>query len=405
MSGRAVGAPRNCRRWISTARSFTWFVSLAAPACLSGCSQTVDSRSVSGARAGVVRPALNIPGTRSDDSVNFLDAVGGTVLASETIVIVDNMRPGLEFFTLDGRLVRVVGRSGAGPGEFTAPSWIGQCAPDSLFVWDRDRYRMTVLDSVGRVVREFQVSPSTSASGGFAPGLFSCARAGLFAVLGLPLNSRPYHPNQPSPHFSASLLTLDGQGRVIRDIGTFPVYQDRPLGVVTKIAALGDRIFIGTEDSAYIDRFDFNGERHPGLRLGSPLRHPSLANFERVIDQRVSGFTDKSQREFWRKRFLSMPMPEYLPAYSALFADSEDERLWVQISIPGDSTTVLRAVGLDGKIQGDVTLRQDLTVFNVAHGYILGEYDDSGGDQHVVLYKIPDKLQPITNTAGGTTTP
>lgn len=182
--------------------------------------------------------------------------------------------------------------------------------------------------------------------------------------------------------------------------------QDRPLGLRTQVATLGDTVFVGTEDSAYVNVLRLSssqevGRIHPGIQR----RKPTRSNYERAIDRRVAWLTDKADRERWRKRFLAMPMPDYLPAYSALFADPDGERLWVQISIPGDSTTALRAVGLDGKIQGDVTLQQDLTVFDVAHGYILGEYDDSGGDQHVVLYKIPDTLQQIADTAGRTRTP
>lgn len=55
-------------------------------------------------------------------------------------------------FDSAGRLVRSIGRQGAGPGEFTSPSALGRIG-DTLWVWDRTLARITLISARGTLVR------------------------------------------------------------------------------------------------------------------------------------------------------------------------------------------------------------------------------------------------------------
>jgi hypothetical protein len=50
-------------------------------------------------------------------------------------------------FDSSGALRRIVGREGAGPGEFCRPSLIQAFAGDSLLIWDSCLRRLTWLDA------------------------------------------------------------------------------------------------------------------------------------------------------------------------------------------------------------------------------------------------------------------
>lgn len=60
-------------------------------------------------------------------------------------------------YSSDGRFLRVVGRKGTGPGEFTVPYEVFQAAGDSLVVLDAGTRRATILDAALRPTRYVRV--------------------------------------------------------------------------------------------------------------------------------------------------------------------------------------------------------------------------------------------------------
>lgn len=63
-------------------------------------------------------PLLDITGTVTPDSSAFLLAAAGLRLDDGRIVIADMYDAAVRYFDASGRLIRKVGRRGAGPGEF-----------------------------------------------------------------------------------------------------------------------------------------------------------------------------------------------------------------------------------------------------------------------------------------------
>lgn len=122
-----------------------------------------------------VAPAVDISGVTPGGELAFNHAADATRLSNGLIAVADRYANAVRFFDPAGRPLRTVGRDGEGPGEFRFPWWIAQCAADTLFVWDVALHRMTVIDSAGRVVRQFRVPASAA--------FLSCSRNGM--VIGL----------------------------------------------------------------------------------------------------------------------------------------------------------------------------------------------------------------------------
>jgi hypothetical protein len=81
------------------------------------------------------------------------------------------------------------------------------------------------------------------------------------------------------------------------------------------------------------------------------------------------------------------PMPTTLPPYSALFGDA-DGVLWVQLTVPGDPNTRLRAIGANNQTLGEITLRANAAVQEVGRDYVLAAYDDADDVPHIAVYRL-----------------
>jgi hypothetical protein len=324
---------------------------------------------------------LDIAGSTPSGEFVHGHAAGATRLSTGSIVVADGIDDAVLFFDSSGRKVRSVGRRGRGPGEFAQITWLGQCGPDSVVVWDRMLGRFTLMDSAGNIIRQYRPADPD-------PAIIACSRAGTFATLGAPDMSAEATQTGQSPHYRAPLALLDGTGAIVRRLGLAPVGESRPLGKLTQIAVSADRLYLGSQDSAWIDVLSLDGRLVLTLPVGGPRRRLTLKHYERTADALVASYADADERRAMREWVLKTPMPDYLLPYGPLFVDL-DGRLWVQSSFPGDGETVLRAVSDGGSVLAEVHLPLDLRVFEVGRDYVLGAYEEEEtGEPHVTLYQL-----------------
>ena len=328
---------------------------------------------------GERRPILEIPGTAPNGDLRFASAVGATRLSDGTIVIGDRLDRMVRFVDRQGNPRRTVGREGEGPGEFDDIDWLGQCGPDSVFVWDADLKRMTVIDAAGNVVATFPLPSDPSAA---PPSIVSCSREGVVAFIGIPVDLGDIWK-----HYRAPLFLADTRGAIAREIGEVAAFEGRPLGKIISLALTWDRIYVGTKDSAFVDVYSLNGSHLGVVAVGASARAPTPEHYESAIDIQVMGLGSVSDREALKELMLGWPMPDYLPPYAALLADPKG-LLWVQISLPGDAETWLSAIDREGRIVADVRLPRFVSVFEVGDDYLLATYVDEGGEPFVVMYEI-----------------
>ncbi|HSG07339.1 MAG TPA: 6-bladed beta-propeller, partial [Longimicrobiales bacterium] len=98
------------------------------------------------------RPLLVLGG--QEEAGHDLYRVRGALwLGDGRIVVADAGSAELRFFDTAGRLVRVAGGRGGGPGEYRFLSFMARLRGDSLLVWDSRARRVTVTDLEGVPVR------------------------------------------------------------------------------------------------------------------------------------------------------------------------------------------------------------------------------------------------------------
>ncbi len=95
------------------------------------------------------------PDCREDESAN-LSAPVALAAALGSLYVVDSQECEISLFSREGRLLRVLGRKGQGPGEFNSPADI-DFFEDKIYVSDRFNSRIQILDKNGSHLRSFKV--------------------------------------------------------------------------------------------------------------------------------------------------------------------------------------------------------------------------------------------------------
>lgn len=329
----------------------------------------------------------SIPFLSVGDSVSAADPVllypaSATLLPDGRLAVVDQFAPGVRFFSASGQLLRTVGREGEGPEEFGAPSWMGRCAADSLFVWDYMQGSVTVLDDQGAVARRYVPKGEPSA--------IRCDGDGVFAMLTGAINPPRTLAEMRDPRLRlrAELRIADANGDSIGSLGIIPAAETRTLGKVTQYALRAERIYVGTADSASIDVYDRSGQRLRTIRFPIPSRAATAANYDRAVEDQVAVFENPAVQEQTRSILRDMfTIPETLPPYTAVLVDPEGI-LWVVVGAPGDPTTRLLGAGDDGTIVADLEVPREMRIFEIGVDYVLGSVLDDSGLRHVRAYRL-----------------
>lgn len=310
----------------------------------------------------------------------FERASGGVRLATGEIVIADSRENRVRYFDRSGKALRSFGRTGGGPDGFRAVAWIGRCAGDSVFVWDPLDQRVVVISPTATFVRKYR-QPENAA-------VMRCSQDGVFVILGEPEKVEKPPLTGISPRQMVSLLLADANGGRIRPLARVRFPENRPLGRGTFFDVAGDRVYVGTADSGYVDAYSLDGVRLQSLRVLRPgSRRPTARNYDRALDEIVAGLSRQEDRDAARKYLARIPLPQVLPPYSGVFG-SPDGTVWISASARGDSETVLRAVSPSGDPLGGITLPSDVRVFEIGSNYILGAYRTKNGGDRAVLYRF-----------------
>lgn len=309
-------------------------------------------------------------------------AGSATRLPNGNVAVADIFSTQIKVFDSKGQLIRTVGRKGGGPGEYQAAGWIARCNQDSLFVFDIGLFRMTVLDTAGRVVRQF--SDMTPTTGGMACSATYDVHTAFVALGG------PNHldkPGEKPQRTYGDLVLFDNDGDERRRIKNLLLWEGLgpPLTHGGTVAIGREILWYGNADSAYVDKYSLKGKFLGTVALGLERRPVSANDVAQYIDRMVSVFADAQTREANRKLMSRYPVPKWMPWYSYVRADPNDN-VWVVTSVRGEPSTVMRVVSKNGEILGNVTIPADFQVFEIGRDYILGAYEKD--DQpRVAMYR------------------
>ena len=253
------------------------------------------------------------------------------------------------------REVLHVGRSGQGPGEYSAPWAMGLHHKDSIVVWDRNLRRATVFSTHGEVAKSVRVNLDPNREGQVS-GLVIEGNAALVWTDNYPAGiPRPDEQRSFVWHIDLntgvkdSLLSTEGpRSIIIRDGRTSSrinaPFSPRPWVL---FLASGDFVLFSTgNDTAR--QYTRSGVEVGRFALGLPELRIDAADRRRFIESsREAYFGELAQqqygpdlRDFFAHRWDELQDKMVFPASHPLFEQalaSDDAQFWILRSTRGES--------------------------------------------------------------------
>lgn len=105
-------------------------------------------------KSGKVRVVQDLAITDEElpEEVYFQNPRGIAVHSNGNICVSDFAANNIKILNPEGKLIKVVGRQGQGPGDFNSPSFIDRSG-DRLIVWEARNRRFSILDENGRFIK------------------------------------------------------------------------------------------------------------------------------------------------------------------------------------------------------------------------------------------------------------
>jgi 6-bladed beta-propeller len=227
-------------------------------AALSGCDADAADREPSNLPVAWVVEDSAVRRIGVSDADALVSVSSGVMMPDGRIAVADAGARRIELFGADGRRVRSIGREGNGPGEFAYPAWIG-LRGDTLRAWDMVHGRLSLFDTAGRLIR---TEPPITDLGSFPRVAGQFGDGALLAVgtVGRGWREGAFRDSLLLVRLDPASGRRDTLARVPGDEqygtrsadGRTTESATLPFGRRTLVAARGDRLYVGTADSASI---------------------------------------------------------------------------------------------------------------------------------------------------------
>jgi hypothetical protein len=271
----------------------------------------------------------------ADDPDPLLEDVAAAVHVADLTAILDRRTRQLVIYSCDGTLRRVSGGAGNGPGEFRSVQDLHPYRGDSLVIHDPVLGRISMFDSFGLFGRSI-------------PTQIAATQLRLVGTLddgALVLTAWRFSERPGITRDTLLVLRLAADGASTDTIGHFPgdeyylrtvggrlVWGPRPFGRVTRVAAAGDRIAVGTGDEAGIRYFNSAGEYVMSVRTRSAAEPVNRRARTLFTERRLRRMPGPDARAYASQLYSSgvVPFARELPPYDSLLFDTSG-RVWARL--------------------------------------------------------------------------
>jgi hypothetical protein len=327
-------------------------------------------------------PELALGETPGDPAVEFFRVRAMTFVPGGRIAIANGGTESIRIFTTGGERVGEVGRSGAGPEEFSGLTWLA-VRGDSLLAYDGGNDRVTVRDLGGAFARSFRLDrssarpqPAALASDGT---ILSLAARGLaeFASQGMPapgvlLDSALVTRHDPMGALLDSLARLPHNERFVRSGVSMGSMVGVPYTAFGRVAGTREGVCYEFGPDPQITCFGDDGSPRLLIRTGDRRRPVTPAHVAAYWAREAELAADDEARAAALASLRSdLPFPDVFPAFTDLIVD-DDGRMWAEVyRLPDDDRTEWRIFS-EGRWVGRLTVDTTFDVRAVSADLVAG---------------------------------
>jgi hypothetical protein len=316
-----------------------------------------------------------------------------TVLEGGVIAIANAGTSEIRLYDRDGRHLRSLGRSGAGPGEFQWVAWVGAVG-DTLVAFDSRLRRLTWFDTAGTVVRTQALGPA--GGGGFpeAVGMLDdtfIARSGFDRTFGRGerRDTLVLYRYAADGTVADTLGRYPGEERYFLQAADFAMQFEPIYGRTAFAHAAADRVAVGATDTHAFDVHDANGLvlRVRANRAGTRVSARDIERERATRQGRGRGMPQHVQDELARA-VADIPARETLPAFAALRVDRTGA-IWVRdAALDADAPAWWTVYDADGTPRARALLPGGLHVHEIGADYVLGRTRDEDGVEVIARFPL-----------------
>lgn len=379
---------------VSSAVRFRAAFTLLGAAAMVACGRvereaTADSLPPPEARAESRMELVEI--FRSDDSLTLSNVTGLDVDSRGQLYVSDWGMPSIAVLAPDGRLLRRIGRRGAGPGEFSNPTGVQVLRSDSVQVYDLQSRRITVFAPGGE---EVAYVVSTAGALGFASEVVRVSGGDQLLGVFRQAFSPSDDPARDAERMDVVRLVSIG-GEVIRDsIDVFPSAEALVLrngGAVSVMRNPWGRrgiVRLGTDGRVHRVWTDTLGVRSmslDGTALGSwtaGSERPPITTAD--IEGALIGAGPRAQQ--WRRSIEEAGRRRW-PTVAGFVVDDR-HRGWLALGGPADEPVEWVVFDDRGVYESSVLLPARSDIVCVAGGRVYAVEKDDMDVPRIVVYGL-----------------
>lgn len=340
-------------------------------------------------------PRISIGADLDDEKSSFSAIRGAIRLSDSRIVVADRGNDELRVFGPDGVLLKTVGRSGEGPGEYRSLWSIGPLPGDSFFAYDSELVRVSIYDDTAGFVQVVRLPVFFAAVDRLPDGRWvgATSEGGLGSA---PTPSTPRGIMRPE----AAVIVLDGNGSEPDTIATVLGHESyvgqvwgrvgvmpAPFGRTFSLVVRGQELLFALGESLGFDVRSPAGElvtrvqgpaltREIGPEEATAYRTAMMAGFSAVVGESMETLLDQAG----------------LPAEKALVSD--------MLTTPGGMvwlsayqnyryyTGLWHVIDPKGAYLGEVQLPHRFELLEAGDDYLLGKWRDDLGVNSIRMYEI-----------------
>jgi hypothetical protein len=332
----------------------------------------------------------------------FASITSGAFFSDGGFVIADVMNARLAVFNAEGRLQKMIGRSGAGPGEFQNLAWARAYRGDSITTYDRAQRRVTVFGRSGDRVRTVVIE---SPGNGLGPEALAVLDDGRILVQATrSIGAETAAPGVHSAAMELWIYSADGEplNRIASNLvnlqwvklGSPRLLMPRPFAIVSLIATNGSSVFVADSSDTPIRELNAAGAevRRIGTRSTSRTASADHIAAYRERELATARRSTNTNAVAMQTRILdATPFPDHVPALRRMFVD-RDYRLWVEAYPEARSTRQrFRVHGRDGRLLASAVGPERGRVLDVYGSRALVAWSDPDGVPYIRVHPIQVK--------------